>query len=433
LDFTSTPGSGTTFWFDLPLRTAAPPAAEPVHRSHPTDARVLVVDDNATNRKVLHQFLASWSLEPRCVPDGRSALSELRAAAEAGTPYDAAILDMHMPGMSGLDVAVAISGDPRLSGLPVAVLTSSNLQGEAAGARAAGASVFLTKPVREAQLYEGLSSLLGERAPARAAGALPAPRPRSSRRLLVAEDNAVNQQVVVAMLDALGFDADVAVDGRHAVELFGAGDYAAVLMDCQMPRLDGYAATRALRQAGGGGANVPIIALTASALAADEQRCRDAGMDDFVTKPLRPEVLARVLDRWVGADAVPAEPAPAARVAPPAPAAPAAGPLDRAALAELAALGPDLLAGVVTTFLDSTPARMAELRAAVETGDGTGIRAVAHAIKSSASYVGASALADTYALLETAEPAEAPGLLAAAEAELARVTEALGAVLAAAR
>jgi PAS domain S-box-containing protein len=424
LDFTSTEGAGTTFWADLPLPAVAAPAVSAPVRRCPTDARVLVVDDNATNRKVLEQFLGSWSLEPHCVADGRTALEDLRSAAEAGTPFDAVILDMHMPGMSGVDVAKAVLADPDLAGTPLAVLTSTNDQGEAAGARKAGVGVYLTKPVREAQLYEGLSRLLGGRTTSPTPSTAAAPRPRPDTRLLVAEDNTVNQQVLVAMLGVLGYDADVAVDGRHALELFAVGDYAAVLMDCQMPRLDGYAATRELRALGGRGAAVPVIALTASARADDEQRCREAGMDDFVTKPLRPETLACILDRWVGADGVAAaRPVPAGAADP-------TGPLDRETLDELAALGPDLVRGVVTAFLATVPDRLTELRAAVARQDVAAVRGLVHGVRGSAGHVGATALVEVLARLEDDDGAEAVEHLAAVEAELARVTTALHDVLA---
>jgi CheY-like chemotaxis protein/HPt (histidine-containing phosphotransfer) domain-containing protein len=306
----------------------------------------------------------------------------------------------------------------------MAVLTSTNDQGEAAGARRSGVGVYLTKPVREAQLYEGVSRLLDGRAASPTRSTTAAPRPRSGTRLLVAEDNTVNQQVLVAMLGVLGYDADVAADGGHALELFAVGDYAAVLMDCQMPRMDGYAATRELRALGGRGAEVPVIALTASALAADEQRCREAGMDDFVTKPLRPETLARILDRWVGADGVAAARPGAAGGGEP------ADPLDRGSLDELAALGPDLVRGVVTAFLDTVPDRLTELRAAVARQDLAAVRGLVHGVRGSAGYVGATSLVEVLAHLESDDGTNAVERLAAVEAELARVTTALHEVLA---
>jgi CheY-like chemotaxis protein len=374
---------------------------------------------------VLEQFLTSWSLRPHCVADGAAALAALRAAVAEDAPFAAAVLDLDLPGRSGLEVARAVSADPALTGTPMAMLTVGSSQGEAAAVRAAGVAVYLTKPVREAQLYAGLSRLLGQGATADADTGRGPAAPRSGRRLLVAEDNPVNQQVVLAMLDSLGFDADLAVDGQHALDLVAVGDYAAVLMDCQMPRLDGYAATRAIRRLAGPQAGIPVIALTASALTADEQRCRDAGMDDFITTPLRPHTLSRVLARWAGAAAEPDTGATGGGTE----AGDAADPLDRRALAELDALGPGLVGGVVTTFLDTVADRMPELRAAVAAGDAPEVRRLAHAVRGSANYVGATDLAGSYRRLETEDPARAAELLAAVESELTRATEALRAVL----
>jgi CheY-like chemotaxis protein/HPt (histidine-containing phosphotransfer) domain-containing protein len=256
--------------------------------------------------------------------------------------------------------------------------------------------------------------VLDTTAAGRGGTAAPAARLRDAGRLLVAEDNPVNQRVVVAMLESLGFDVDVAADGRRALELFAAGEHTAVLMDCQMPHLDGYAATRALRRMGGRGAEVPIIALTASALASDEARCREAGMDDFLTKPLRRETLAQVLDRWVGAT----------RTRGP------VGPLDHSVLAELGAVDSELVTGVVTAFVDTVPDVTAELRAAVVAGDAAEVRRLAHGIRGSAGYVGAPALIAACAELERAEPVRAGELFAALEAELEHVHAALRLVLA---
>ncbi|MDQ1675424.1 MAG: hypothetical protein QOC93_568 [Actinomycetota bacterium] len=417
LDFTSVPGDGTTFWVDLPLpAVATPPVATPVRGYH-AGARVLIVDDHATNRKVLQQFLTSWSLDAYCVADGPSALSALHDAAAEGTPFAAVVLDMHMPGMSGVEVAEAVFADPLITGTPVAVLTSNHVPTEAERLRRAGVRVYLTKPVREAQLYEGLSRLLGEGTPGAAQRPSAAPPRRPGQRLLVAEDNAVNQLVIVAMLGTLGFDVDIAVDGEHALELVTAGEYAAVLMDCQMPRLDGYAATRAIRRLDGPVAEIPVIALTASALAADEQRCRDAGMDDFMTKPLRPQILARMLERWVPGEGSP-QLAPTAR-----------DPLNRGVLAELGELGQELVEGVVTAFLNTVPQRTAEIRTAADRHDVDEVRRLAHGVRGSAGYVGAVTLADGYRELEEGNLSR----LDEVDAELIRVCAALRQLLAAPR
>ena len=202
--------------------------------------------------------------------------------------------------MDGLRVARAIRDDPALSDTRIVMLTSSSAMGQREAAAEAGIRALLTKPVRQVQLLSSLAQLLGGHEPAPAAApARPAVPAGSRGRILVAEDNPVNQQVVTKMLASLGYESDIAADGQAAVEHVASQPYAAVLMDCQMPVLDGFAATRTIRASGGPRAGLPIIALTASALASDQEECRSAGMDDFLSKPLRREVLAETLARWV--------------------------------------------------------------------------------------------------------------------------------------
>ena len=386
LDVESTPGSGSTFFFDLPLAAAQAPAGQAVRRQSLEDVRVLVVDDNSTNRKVLRQYLTSWAMVPTCVGDAHSALAELRSAARRGTPYDVVVLDMHMPGRDGLQLARDVVSDPSICRTPMAMLTSTNQRGERAAAQAAGVGAYLTKPIRQKQLYDRLSELLG----AVQEVATPAPLPSVQAqvgRVLVAEDNLVNQQVMEAMLTTLGYEVDLAVDGRQAVTMALQQPYDAVLMDCQMPVLDGFEATREIRTAGGPAGATPIIAVTASALASDEVRCREAGMDDFLSKPLRREALAQVLLRWTSGSAV---------AVPEVPQQAAADHdddcLDRSLLDEMLPLGEAFL-DVIRAWLETTPARLAELADAVARGDGPAVRQASHTLAGSSSCVGASVAA----------------------------------------
>jgi CheY-like chemotaxis protein len=329
LDVESAPGVGSTFFFDLPLPAVAAPVPGPAPRSCLDGVRVLVVDDNATNRQVLEQYLTAWALEPTCVGHAEAALAELSGALRGGRPYDVLVLDMQMPGTDGLQLAQAVRAHPHLAGTPMVMLTSTSAKGERAAARAAGIGAYLTKPVRQAQLYERLRQVLGPEQvpPATRTSAAPAAA-RALGSVLVAEDNPVNQRVVQAMLTKLGYTVDLAEDGRRAVELALSRHYDVVLMDCQMPELDGFAATREIRAAGGAAGAVPVIALTASALASDEELCRAAGMDDFLSKPVRRDALAATLHRWTSG--------PSARVRVPAQAAagpePSADGADRAVL-----------------------------------------------------------------------------------------------------
>jgi PAS domain S-box-containing protein len=379
-------GCGSTFFFELPLPAATSlPAAKPV----PSDlagTRILVVDDNATNRKVLQQLLTSWSLRPTCAADPREALVELHEAARDGQPYGLVLLDMHMPGKDGVELAAEVRADADLATTPLVMLTSSSEGPERTSAKSAGIDAYLVKPVREVPLYECLLDLLtgceretpdtGLRAPAAAVG-----------RVLVAEDNVVNQKVAIGMLTSLGYTADVADDGRQAVDMATHGGYDVVLMDCQMPRMDGFAATQQIR-ASGPAAGVPIIALTASALESDRERCRAAGMDDFLSKPLRPDALAATLTRWVGSGARNVVPAEAAvgqfggeeEV------------LDPDLVAQLLRLGPQFLGDLVATFTETAAARIDGLEAAVLAGHVDEVARIAHSLKGSSAALAARRL-----------------------------------------
>ena len=387
IDVDSTPGVGSTFWFEVPLPPAASWTPQP-RRTWFDDVRALVVDDNATNRLVLEQHLSNWSVETTCAGDAGTALRLLQEAAAQGRPYDVAVLDRHMPGTDGLRLAQLVRADPALQGVRLAVLSSSDDAGDRAAAADAGVGAFLTKPVREAQLFDCIGRLLGDGAvvPAQA-GPEDAPRRRPGR-VLLAEDNAVNQQVALAILDSLGFSADVAGDGQAAVDMLRAGSYTAVLMDCQMPRLDGFAATREIRAGGGEAARTPIIALTASALASDREQCLAAGMDDFVSKPLRRETLIAALNRWVGVAAA----APAAVPAP-------AAVVDDAGLRELQEVAGEHWGALVDDFLDDLPTQLAALTASADLGE---VARLAHVVKGTSSTMAAPRLAAAAAALEAA-------------------------------
>lgn len=305
---TSRPGEGSTFWFTVHFkRVRERVPAEP--RLDLTGVRVLVVDDNATNREILEHQLRSWHLDPETAEDGASALRQLRAATRRGEPHELVLLDFNMPGMDGVELAQTINSDSGLGAVPMILLTSSGAKHEVG--RAAGIDTFLTKPVRQSRLFDAIAQIMsGPVAPHWVATPAPVAVTRTdgrALRVLVAEDNEVNQAVATITLRKRGVDVDIAADGAIAVELAAAGDYAAIFMDCQMPTLDGYDATRAIRRHEAGGARIPIIAMTASAMRGDREHCLAAGMDDYLTKPLRPEDLDRVLDEWVRSPAPDAE------------------------------------------------------------------------------------------------------------------------------
>jgi signal transduction histidine kinase/CheY-like chemotaxis protein len=305
----SEPGRGSTFWFSVVL----PPTGDtrlPPARPDLRGLRVLVVDDNATNRTILEHQLAAWECRIDTAASGDQALVMLRDKAEQGDHSDLAILDYEMPGMNGLELAATISADPRLRRIRLVMLSSSGKQGDAEAGRRAGLSAYLSKPVRESQLFDCLARVMGrlpEGPPSDLVTrhSLREEKARRGPHLLVAEDNPVNQLVAVRMLEKLGYRADVVADGAEAIDALRRIPYAAVLMDCQMPEVDGFEATREIRRQQSSSIRTPIIAMTAAAMQGDRQRCLEADMDDYISKPVRPEELAVVLARWVQ---VPSEP-----------------------------------------------------------------------------------------------------------------------------
>jgi CheY-like chemotaxis protein len=307
----SAPGNGSTFWFTCRLasRSSIDPA---VARPEPelAGARVLCADDNPTCRLALARRLASWGLVVDCVADGAAALARMRVAAEAGAPYHLALLDHAMPGMDGVEAAAAVKADPSLAKTPVILITSWTQRGEATAGRKAGVWGCLTKPVRRANLHDCVALALRSRraaasaavtsaaAPSPAVGARPTPSAFVRGRILVVDDNTVNQRLAQRVLENLGYHVEVARNGREAIAAAQRATFDAVLMDCQMPEMDGYSATAEIRRIEGGARRTPIIAMTGSTAPADRERCLASGMDGYVAKPIRPDELASALERW---------------------------------------------------------------------------------------------------------------------------------------
>ncbi|HEX2485829.1 MAG TPA: response regulator [Myxococcota bacterium] len=390
IDFASEPGRGSRFFFRIPF--ARIPARAPELRAEGvTGLRILVVDDNATNREILQHRLLAWGARPAVASDGASALRELERAAAAGAPYAVALLDVHMPGMDGLALARAIRSKPGLPAPRVALLTSLATEDEAA-LREAGVELQLSKPVRLAELRHAFAQLTGQEPNESAALVRPAEAngPLAGLVLLV-EDNPVNQEVASEMIRSLGCEVHLAEDGARALEILSNARYDAVLMDCQMPRMDGFEVTRALRAREGAGPRMPIVALTANVLEGDRETCLAAGMDDYLPKPFDRAQLRAILRRWLP------QPGSQARGGPP---------LDPAALQAIRGLNPArgeaLVAKVVSAYLASAPGSLAELRTCAERDDAEGVGFHAHALKSSSGHVGARRMVELSAALERA-------------------------------
>jgi len=301
-------GRGSTFWFTVRFAKAAA-AVKPAVAASPKALhrmRALIIDDNSANRQILRAQLQTWGLRVDEADGGPAGLTCLRAAAVTDDPYRVLLLDMQMPGMSGLDVARAVRGERTSRDLPMILLTSLIEASLSAASLEAGISACLPKPVRPRRLLEALGNIFQPTTGAsprddRAAAPRVAPATPGGRgRVLAADDNAVNKKLITRLLEKAGYVADAVENGREAVEAVKRVDYDAVLMDCQMPVMDGFEATSVIRAAESGRSRrVPIIALTASAMQSDRERCLAAGMDDYLTKPIKPSELAEVLARWV--------------------------------------------------------------------------------------------------------------------------------------
>jgi len=301
----SVEGQGSTFWFEVPFAYAASQEAPPPLLPKPMPVtRMLVVDDNSTNRRVIREYVSGWGSSCDEAVNGADALSKLRSALASGSPYGLAFLDHGMPDVDGESLAGMIKADPDLASVPLVMLTSVGSAGDAPRMETLGFAAYLVKPVRRNSLESCVATILG------ATGARRMTESKSiitnnvldhgvelrTARLLVAEDNLVNQKVAIGLLRKLGYACEVASNGLEALRALDERSFDLVLMDCQMPECDGYEATRRIR---GLGLRVPIVAMTANAMSGDRERCLEAGMDDFLTKPVSPAALKDALEKWL--------------------------------------------------------------------------------------------------------------------------------------
>ena len=416
----SEPGRGSRFRIDLLLPRAEGLPTLSFMAPDLSGVRVLVVDDNRTNLEILQLQLGGWQMRVSCAESGAEALREMSLAAQSGDPFKLAVLDMHMPQMDGLQLAHAIQARPELATTRMIMLTSTYEVGTAREREQAGILRCVNKPVRQSELYDVVCGVLAEdQAPA--ADAVPEVASGDETRLeahvLLAEDNPVNQQVAKAMLANLGLTVDIAGNGEEALALAKTQEYDIVLMDCQMPVMDGYQATAVLRARETAGARrLPIVALTANAMEGDRQRCLAAGMDDYLAKPYTKARLRQVLAHWLtgGANAA-AVPAQLAVETTPAGSEPSAA-INLAFLDNLRELDPSgglsLARDILRVYLDTSGAAVPRLEEAVAVGDAETLRRTAHAMKSSSANVGAETLSGLFRELE--------GLGAAADLDRAR-------------
>lgn len=391
---------GSTFWFTALMEVRSAEQAL-LPDADIRDKRFLVVDDNATNRKVLTQQLELWHCRWDEAENAQQALNKLLTAADAGDHFHVAILDMMMPGMDGAELGESIRALPRLQDIRLVMLTSLGRQGDYARLREIGFDAHLTKPVKKHHLYETLAKVISgsdRNAASGAAGQEEATRPREKQeqrkqvRVLLAEDNLTNRKVAVKILEKLGYTVEVAVDGRQALEKLKDLDFDIVLMDIQMPNMDGLEATRAIR-AGTDGidrTDIPIVAMTAHAMKGDREKFLSAGMNDYLTKPIQPRQLDDAVQKWIAGTMPKTEPASS-----PEKAGADDGPtvFDREAALDRLGGDEEILDEVIAVFIEDGARQVKELTSALQKQeDLSRVQNLAHTLKGAAGNIGAAAL-----------------------------------------
>ena len=399
----SAAGEGSEFWFTarfhLQAETKRAPASLPADLA---GVRVLIVDDSATNREILFTRLTAWGMRAETAPDGPSGLGALYRSIDEGDPVRLAVVDMRMEGMDGEALGRAVRADRKLADTRLVLLTSLGWRGDANRFRDAGFSGYATKPVRQEEfkvvLAQALAGGTEEGAPQPLATRHTAREAlhglaQSNVRILLAEDNITNQQVALGILKKLGLAADVVNNGCEALQALKIANYDLVLMDVQMPEMDGLEATREIRRQESGRRAIPIIAMTAHAMQGYRDECLAAGMNDYVSKPVSPRTLAEVLEKWLTKESGAGIEAPEYRTEQaregrqPSPVI-----WNRAGMVERLMGDEELIVAIVEVFLTDTPLHIETLRGYLEAGDGAGAQRMAHIIKGSSANVGGEAL-----------------------------------------
>jgi len=406
----SEPGKGSVFWFTARFgKQHAGKAPAPLRRAELQQRRVLVVDDNETSRTLCQHLLASWGVEQHLSPSGEDALAVMRREATRGKPFEVVLIDNGMPNMDGLMLARAIKSDPRISQAHLVMLTTLDRKDDFDAFRESGVDDYVTKPIKRKQLLESLLNVIGSQEGPRAimSGlmAMSAPavveapvKHETPLRLLIAEDNVVNQKVALHQLQKLGYIAEAVDNGRMVLESLDRQRYDIVFMDCQMPELDGYAATAAIRKRTGHDRKTWIVAMTAHSLEGDREKCLAAGMDDYISKPVKIDDLKGAIDRFAEREAREA----AAAVVASAPGGVEA--VNRTALDAFRELDTDgssgILGQLISVFLENTPIVIAEIHQALVEKAPQQAGRLAHTLKGSCSNFGATRMVELCSDLE---------------------------------
>ncbi len=404
----SQPDQGAEFWFEIPLKKSL--SKQNSANTLPLELeklRGLIVDDNATNRELLAHQLTKWGIQQESAQNGIEGLTKLYQAAAENIPFDIVILDMYMPKMDGLDMARLIRKDPAISTTKIIMLTSVEICEDTKSAKETGIDIYLTKPVRQIDLYNSLTSLIKENQD-KVAKPIVSDSPEQNAttfkaKVLLAEDNLINQQVAKGVLRKFGCHVDLALHGVEAIAAVKKGSYDIIFMDCQMPRMDGYEATEEIRRIEklhNEKKRTPIIALTANALSGDREKCLAAGMDDYISKPFDQEQIYKILSIWLPDNRKKAKQSQQAQEKPASTGhnetEACLSAINLKTLEEIRKLqstgGEDLLNRIVTLFLDETPKQLTELHQAIVDQDADKIFSLAHSLKSSSANLGAMKL-----------------------------------------
>jgi signal transduction histidine kinase/DNA-binding response OmpR family regulator/HPt (histidine-containing phosphotransfer) domain-containing protein len=399
-------GKGSEFWFTARFAKQVRPQPEQNPPSGLVGVRVLVVDDNATNRGMVKDQLEAWGMRPSGASDGATALLMLGQATQERDPFRVLVVDHQMPGMDGRSLGQKVFEDESLQKPALILMTSLGRKDEARHLTETGLAAHLLKPIRQSDLLQCLSAAVGPSNDARNAPSTNQTRESRwpQRRILVAEDNVANQQVALGMLRKLGLRADGVANGREAIEAMRTVPYDLVLMDVHMPEMDGLTATRTILLGDTGVLNsaVPIIAMTAGSTPEDQQECWDAGMNDFISKPVSVAAVTRVLERWFCELDVPTTTSPTVSTPPPStePAAPAI--FVESTLLDRLMGDRDAARGIAEGFLQDLPRQLETLDGYLARGDVKGVERQAHTIKGAAAAVSGLALADVASNMERA-------------------------------